>query len=79
MEAWKHVRAVLLLPGMVLVVIPATIIYLNGADTFGLWQSVPPTRFALPLIGLVFVVGGLVLMFLTIRLFGTVGQGTLAP
>ena len=65
--------------GMVLVVIPATIIYLNGADTFGLWQSVPATRVFLPLIGVGFVVGGLVLMVSTIRLFATVGQGTLAP
>jgi protein-S-isoprenylcysteine O-methyltransferase Ste14 len=79
MEAWKHVRAVVLLPGLVLGVIPATIIHLNGTDTFGLWQSSPAIRVVLALVGLGFVVGGLVLMVSTIRLFATVGQGTLAP
>jgi protein-S-isoprenylcysteine O-methyltransferase Ste14 len=79
MEAWKHVRAVVLLPGLVLVVIPATIVYLNGMDTLGLWQRMPLVRVVLPLIGVGFVVAGLVLMFLTIRLFGTIGQGTVAP
>jgi hypothetical protein len=34
----NHLRAILLLPGMVLVVIPATILYLTGLDTFDLWQ-----------------------------------------
>jgi protein-S-isoprenylcysteine O-methyltransferase Ste14 len=79
MEAWKHVRAVLLSPGIVLVVIPATIIYLNGTDTFGLWQSTSAIRIVLALVGLGFVVGGLVLMVSTNRLFATVGKGTLAP
>ena len=79
MEAWKHVRAVLLLPGIVLVVIPATIIYRNGADTFGLWQSAPAIRIVLALVGVGFAVGGLILMVSTNRLFATVGQGTLAP
>jgi len=79
MESWKQVRAVLLLPGMVLVVIPATIICLNGEDTFGLGQSVPLTRLVLPLIGGGFIAAGIVLMFSTIRLFGAEGRGTLAP
>ena len=38
MEAWKHLRAILLLPFIVTVVIPGTILYLNGVDTFGIWQ-----------------------------------------
>jgi protein-S-isoprenylcysteine O-methyltransferase Ste14 len=79
MEAWKHIRAVILLPGTVLVVIPATIIYLNGTDTFSLWQSNPAVRVVLALLGFAFVIGGLVLMVLTNRLFARVGQGTLAP
>jgi len=64
---------------MVLVVIPATIIYRNGADTFGLWQSAPAIRIVLALVGVGFAVGGLILMVSTNRLFATVGQGTLAP
>jgi hypothetical protein len=44
MEAWKHLRAVLLLPVMVLVVIPGTILWLRGPDTFSLGRSVPATH-----------------------------------
>ena len=40
MDTWKHLRAILLLPGMLAVVIPTTALVLKGLDTFGLWQSV---------------------------------------
>ena len=79
MEAWKHLRAVLLLPFMVAVVIPGVILWLTGPDTLGLWQSAPATLLALPVLGGVLICLGLVLMVATIRLFVTVGQGTLAP
>jgi protein-S-isoprenylcysteine O-methyltransferase Ste14 len=79
MEIWKHLRAILLLPGMVLVVIPGTILYLTGLDTFDLWQQVQATRLVLPILGSVFIALGLALMVATIRLFVTVGKGTLAP
>lgn len=36
MEPWKHLRAILLLPFMVTVVVPGTILYLSRPDTFGL-------------------------------------------
>jgi hypothetical protein len=79
MDTWKHLRAILFLPGMVLVVIPATILVLTGLDTFDLWQSLPATRFVLPLLGIIFIILGLVLMIATNRLFVTIGKGTLAP
>lgn len=79
MESWKHLRAILLLPGMVVGVIPSVIVYLTGLDTFGLWRLYPATRFMLPILGLVLIALGLSLMVATIRLFGTVGKGTLAP
>jgi len=79
METWKHLRAILLLPIVVTVVIPATLLYPNEVDTFGLWQSAPATRVALPLLGCVCISLGLVLMVATIRLFMKVGQVTLAP
>src|SRR5262245_44470319 len=79
MEAWKHLRAVLLLPVVVTVVIPGTILWLAGPDTLGLWQSVPATRVVLPVFGGALLCLGLVLMVATIRLFVTVGKGTLAP
>jgi len=79
METWKHLQAILLLPFMVTVVIPGVILWLTGTDTLGLWQSAPPTRVGLPILGSVCICLALVLMVATIRLFVTVGQGTLAP
>jgi protein-S-isoprenylcysteine O-methyltransferase Ste14 len=64
---------------MVTVVIPGTLLWLTEPDTLGLWESAPATRLALPLLGLLLIGLGLVLMVATIRLFMTVGQGTLAP
>src|SRR5262245_27213914 len=79
MPALLHCRAILLLPFMVTVVVPATILFLTGPDTFDLWQSYPATRVAFPVLGGVCICLGLVLMVATIRLFVTVGKGTLAP
>jgi protein-S-isoprenylcysteine O-methyltransferase Ste14 len=79
MEAWRHLRAIILLPGVVTLVIPGTILWRTGMDTWGLWQSVPPTRIILPAIGGMCICLGLTLMTATIRLFATVGEGTLAP
>src|SRR5215831_7300758 len=79
MEAWKHVRAILLLPFMVTVVIPGVILWLTGPDTFGLWRPAPATRVALSVLGGALLCLGLVLMVSTIRLFVTVDKGTLAP
>ena len=74
----KHLRAILLLPFMVTVVIPTIIVWRSGLDTFGLWHSLP-VRLTLSVVGVVLVCFGLVLMILTNRLFMTVGNGTLAP
>jgi protein-S-isoprenylcysteine O-methyltransferase Ste14 len=63
---------------MVAVVIPATILLFTGPDTFDLWQFYPATRVGLPTLGGVLICPGRVLMVATIRLFVTVGQGTLA-
>jgi protein-S-isoprenylcysteine O-methyltransferase Ste14 len=64
---------------MVTVVVPGTLLWLTGPDTLGLWESAPATRLFLPLLGFLLIGLGLVLMVATIRLFMTVGQGTLAP
>src|SRR4051812_22363166 len=79
MPVWKHLRAIFLLPFMVTVVIPGTILSFSELDTFGLWQSVPVSQVALPVLGCVFICLGLVLMIATIPTFVTVGRGTLAP
>ena len=54
-------------------------LWLSGTDSFGLWQSVPASRLVLPVIGGICICLGLLLMVATIRLFVTVGKGTLAP
>jgi protein-S-isoprenylcysteine O-methyltransferase Ste14 len=79
MSALRHCRAILVLPFMVTVVIPGTILFLTGVDTLDLWRSHPATRVALPILGCAFICLGLTLMVATIRLFVTVGKGTLAP
>jgi protein-S-isoprenylcysteine O-methyltransferase Ste14 len=70
----KQLWAILLLPGMVTVVVPATILYFTGVH----WPSAPWDVF-LAAIGSLFVLLGLILMVWTNRLFTTVGKGTLAP
>lgn len=79
METWKYLRAILLLPFMVTVVIPGVLLWLTGPDTLGVWQAVPATRVALLIFGSALICLGIVWMVATIRLFVTVGKGTLAP
>jgi len=79
LQVVKHLRAILLLPFMVIVVIPGAILWLSGPDTLNLWRSVPLTRVCLPISGCIFICLGLGLMVTSIRLFVTVGEGTLAP
>jgi protein-S-isoprenylcysteine O-methyltransferase Ste14 len=76
---WKHLRAIILLPGVVTVVIPGTILWRTGKDSFSLWHSFPTARAVLIVIGAFCIFFGLLLMLATIRLFVTVGKGTLAP
>ena len=71
MNAWKQLRAILLLPGIIAVIIPATILYRTGIG----W---PPSPWNIG-IGSVFMIFGIALMVWTNRLFATVGHGTLAP
>ena len=76
---WNHLRAIILLPGIVTLVIPGTILWRGGIDSLGVWQSVPASRIVLPMIGGLSICLGLLLMVATIRLFVIVGRGTLAP
>jgi protein-S-isoprenylcysteine O-methyltransferase Ste14 len=71
----KHVQAILLLPGMGLIVVPALIL-----------RSAPHAEFSFNflcalrvLAGIIFIGAGLTLMVKAVRLFATVGAGTLAP
>lgn len=71
---WKHLRAIVLLPGVVTVVVPAIIIYSTGTQPF--YSTI---RILLALFGVVLVGLGLVLLVATNRHFAKIGKGTLAP
>ncbi len=68
MSLWRQLAAILLLPGIVTIVVPASIVWRNGIE-------VGP----LAVIGIPLVVVGLLLLAGTIKLFASVGHGTLAP
>jgi len=68
-SAWRHARAIALLPGTVAVGLPAALIALYGTD-------VVPLRAAL---GAPLVAGGFAMWLWTVRLFARLGRGTLAP
>lgn len=75
---WRHVRAILLCPGVVTVVVPALLVWWTGDVDFG-W-GLPGAVAALPvLLGAALIALGLGLVVWTVRLFATFGQGTLAP
>jgi len=74
----RHLRAILLLPGMATVVVPALIVLSTGQIAVG-WGLSFPYRIVPALLGAALVATGLALMVGTVRLFATVGQGTLAP
>jgi protein-S-isoprenylcysteine O-methyltransferase Ste14 len=78
MELWRHLRVIGLAPGVVTLVVPAAIIYLTGAVNIG-WSLSPPLSWLPPLLGCLLIGLGLLLMYQTISLFATVGEGTLAP
>jgi protein-S-isoprenylcysteine O-methyltransferase Ste14 len=65
---WRHLAAILLLPGVVAIAVPALIVWQNGIN-------VGP----LAVIGIPLVAVGLLLLASTIKLFASVGRGTLAP
>jgi protein-S-isoprenylcysteine O-methyltransferase Ste14 len=75
---FRHVRAVVLLPGLVVVAIPALIVWWTGSVRVG-W-GLPLALAWLPvLVGAGLVELGLTLVVRTILLLARVGRGTLAP
>jgi protein-S-isoprenylcysteine O-methyltransferase Ste14 len=65
---WRHLVAVLLLPGVVTIGVPALIVWQTDA------RLRPPGVVGIPLIA-----AGVLLVASTVALFVTVGRGTLAP
>ena len=75
---WKHIRAIVLLPIMVTIIIPAIILTTSGPGSIG-WSLPSPFSIAVPIAGILLVGLGLTLLVNTITLFVLRGQGTLAP
>ena len=78
MSHWRYARAILALPGLVLVGVPALILWQTQSLRLG-WDWPRPWLLVPILAGLILIGWGLRLMGQTIQLFMTVGQGTLAP
>ena len=74
-NAWRVARAILPLPFVATVVVPALIV--AGAD--GRWGWGGPGRALAMVAGAVSIAAGIGLFVWTVRLFATRGHGTLAP
>ena len=68
----------LMLPFTALIVVPSAMLALTDGFELG-WGLTPSLDILVTVVGLVIIVGGLYLLISTIRLFATVGRGTLAP
>jgi protein-S-isoprenylcysteine O-methyltransferase Ste14 len=78
MSGWRHVRAVLLLPVVVTLVVPALLVRWTGGTRVG-W-GLDGAIAAVPIVlGLGLIACGLALVVWTVGLFVREGEGTLAP
>jgi protein-S-isoprenylcysteine O-methyltransferase Ste14 len=76
---WRHLRAIGLLPVMGTLVVPGAIL-LIGDDPVNVGWGLPSGLAVLAvLLGVALIAIGLLLMVRTVRLFASIGQGTLAP
>ena len=77
MSAWRQLRAIALLPGLGILVVPAVIVWRTGVDVG--WGLSPALAW-LPVVAGVGLIGlGLLLVAQTTALLARVGRGTLAP
>jgi protein-S-isoprenylcysteine O-methyltransferase Ste14 len=74
----KQIQSIVLLPTMVTVATPATILYVTRTVNIG-WSLTPPLNWMTAVGAIALIVIGLTLIVKTIALFATVGRGTLAP
>lgn len=70
MSVWRQLRAIVLLPVTVTVVVPGLILWRGDAEL---------APWPLAAIGVVLIALGLLLVSWTVRLFVKIGKGTLAP
>jgi protein-S-isoprenylcysteine O-methyltransferase Ste14 len=69
MSRWRHIRAIVLLPGTVAVLVPAVILASGEGFDIG-WGAA---------VGLPLIAVGLAVWLWTVQLFARIGKGTLAP
>lgn len=72
----KHIRAVLLLPTVVAILIPWILTREPNADRLVL---TPGGRLVTMVLGVLCIAGGLAMLVWTVRLLASEGRGTLAP
>lgn len=75
---WQQLKAVILLPFTVMIVIPAIILHYAGLGGMALLHPMPWNILML-VSAAVFLAVSLVLFVTTVALFGKIGRGTLAP
>ena len=78
MDMLRHIRAVVLLPFNVTIVIPSITLYATRSINIG-WRLSAPHYLVPTLLGIFLIGIGLTLMYKTISLFTRMGKGTLAP
>jgi protein-S-isoprenylcysteine O-methyltransferase Ste14 len=78
MELWRHLRAIALLPTMVLVVSPLVILYFTEDIHIG-WGLDTPLGMLLVVLGAALMLAGLAFVGWTVAMFRSQGEGTLAP
>jgi len=78
MSTWRHLRAALLLPGSVTILIPALILWSSDSVEVG-WGLASPLGLLAAIAGLALIAGGAALWYRTVALFARIGEGTLAP
>lgn len=78
MSAWRHARAIALLPGTAAIAVPAIILLAGEGPSIG-WGLGGLGSVLLVLIGAMLIAVGFALWVWTVRLFMRIGKGTLAP
>ena len=78
MSFWDHVKAIILLPLMVLVTIPIIILIVTDS-TYSLWNTTGTPQKIMITLAVLLIMGGLAIMIKSITLFNKIGAGTLAP
>lgn len=77
MSLWKQLRAIFFLPIMVMIIVPALIVFLGGMNFA--WGLEVPWLWLVALSGGLCIAAGLWLFAQTVPLLVRCGQGTLAP